>query len=286
MTADQRTTGGLGRGLASLIPVGADERSREIPLSQIRRNPFQPRQRFDHEGLASLAASIAEHGVLQPILVTQVPEGFELVAGERRVRAAEMAGIERIPALIRTVDQHDQLALALVENLQRADLNPMDEARAFRRLADEFGMTQDEIAAGVGRSRPAITNTLRLLDASPTVQAAIEDGRISEGHGRAIASLATHGEQDDLLTVVVARGLSVRRTEALARDGRTASARGSSQGATLRDPELERVETGLRSTLGTKVTVTPGTRGGRITIEYYGPEDLARIYERVAGAER
>lgn len=285
MTADQRTTGGLGRGLASLIPANADERPREIPLSDIRRNPYQPRHRFDHEGLASLAASIAEHGVLQPILVTQVLGGFELIAGERRVRAAEMAGIDRIPATIRTVDQHDQLALALVENLQRADLNPMDEARAFRRLADEFGMTQDEIAAGVGRSRPAITNTLRLLDASPAVQAAIEDGRISEGHGRAIASLETHGEQDDLLTVVVARGLSVRRTEALAREERASSPREVSPGPTGRDPELERLETGLRSTLGTKVTVTPGTRGGRITIEYYSSEDLVRIYDRLAGAE-
>ncbi len=286
MTADPRTTGGLGRGLASLIPDLADDRPREIAVSEIRRNPYQPRHRFDEEALIGLAASIAEHGVLQPILVTQVPGGFELVAGERRLRAAEMAGVERIPAMIRSVDQHDQLALALVENLQRADLNAMDEARAFRRLSDEFGMTQDEIAAKVGRSRPAITNTLRLLDASPAVQAAIEDGRISEGHGRAIASLATHPEQDELLRVAVERGLSVRRTEALARDRRTAAPRGAQQDPTERDPELERLESGLRSTLGTKVTVTSGPRGGRITIEYYSAEDLTRIYERLAGAEQ
>lgn len=285
MTADPRATGGLGRGLASLIPNLADQRPREIAVSEIRRNPYQPRHRFDEEALAGLAASIAEHGVLQPILVTQVPGGFELVAGERRLRAAEMAGLERIPAMIRTVGQHDRLALALVENLQRADLNAMDEARAFRRLSDEFGMTQDEIAARVGRSRPAIANTLRLLEASPAVQAAIEDGRISEGHGRAIASLATHPEQDRLLKVVVERGLSVRRTEESARESRVAPPRTPQPDAIERDPELDRVETGLRSALGTKVTVASGPRGGRITIEYYSPDDLVRIYDRLAGAE-
>jgi ParB family chromosome partitioning protein len=286
VTADPRASGGLGRGLASLIPNLADQRPREIAVSEIRRNPYQPRQRFDEEALAGLAASIAEHGVLQPILVTQVPGGFELVAGERRLRAAEMAGLERIPAMIRTVGQHDQLALALVENLQRADLNAMDEARAFRRLSDEFGMTQDEIAVRVGRSRPAITNTLRLLEVSPAVQAAIEDGRISEGHGRAIASLSTHPEQDQLLKVVVERGLSVRRTEELARDNRVAPPRTPQPDAIERDPELDRLETGLRSALGTKVTVASGPRGGRITIEYYSADDLTRIYERLTGAEQ
>ncbi len=291
MTAEmRRSSGGLGRGLSALIPVMADERPRDIAISEIRRNPLQPRQRFDEAELAGLAASIAEHGILQPVLVTQVPGGYELVAGERRVRAAESAGLTRVPAVIRTVGHQEKLALALVENLQRSDLNAIDEAHAFRRLSDEFGLTQEQIAARVGRSRPAITNTLRLLDSSPAVQSAIGDGSITEGHGRAIASLPDHASQDQLLAIVIARGLSVRQTEALARAGRASPARGSRASSPSRtdrrDAEVDRLETGLRTALGTKVTVTPARRGGRITIEYYDADDLGRIYDRLAGPPR
>lgn len=253
-------------------------------MREIVRNPDQPRQRFDEEALASLAASIAEHGVLQPVLLTPVPGGFQLVAGERRFRAAEMAGLERIPALVRTVDEQQRLGLALVENLQRADLNAMDEARAFRRLADEFGLTHEEIGSRMGRSRPAIANTLRLLAASEAVQRAVQDGRISEGHGRAIAALETHEEQDRLLLAVTERTLSVRRTEALARRLKAPVADGGEVRVT--DPDIERLEAGLRSALGTKVTLSPRRRGGRITIDYYDDDDLGRLYERLAGAER
>ncbi|MBA3307521.1 MAG: ParB/RepB/Spo0J family partition protein [Chloroflexi bacterium] len=282
MTAEfRRPTGGLGRGLSALIPAADTDRTREIALRDIVLNPDQPRQRFDDEALASLAASIAEHGVLQPVLAMQVTGGYQLVAGERRFRAAEMAGLERIPAVIRTVDEQQRLALALVENLQRADLNALDEARAFRRLADEFGLTHEEIGSRVGRSRPAIANTLRLLDASLEVQAAVGEGRISEGHGRAIVALETHEEQDRLLTVVTGRALSVRQTEARVR--RLKSSEGDVGEDRAVDPDIERLEAGLRSALGTKVTLSTHRRGGRITIDYYDDDDLGRLYERLAG---
>ncbi len=289
MTAElRRPMGGLGRGLSALIPVVDGDRPREIALRDIVRNPAQPRRTFEVEPLASLAASIAEHGVLQPILVTPVPGGFQLVAGERRFRAAQMAGLDRIPAVIRTVDERQRLALALVENLQRADLNAMDEARAFRRLADEFGLTHEEIGERVGRSRPAIANTLRLLEAAASVQEAVEDGRISEGHARATAGLDSHDEQDRLLQAVIARGLSVRQTETLVRRLRSAA---PSESAAIDghagpvDPDLERLEAGLRAALGTKVTLSPRRRGGRITIDYYDDDDLGRLYDRLAGGE-
>lgn len=288
MTAElRRTSGGLGRGLSALIPTGGGERPREIALHDIVANPDQPRQRFDDAALASLAGSIAEHGLLQPIVVTQVPNGYQLVAGERRVRAARIAGLVRIPAVIRTVDEQQRLALALVENLQRADLNAIDEARAFRRLADEFGLTQEEIGQRVGRSRPAIANTLRLLDASDSVQGAVGDGRISEGHARAIAALDTHGDQDRLLVAVISGALSVRQTEALARR-RKAAGTDDGDGVASQpevDPDLERLEAGLRAALGTKVTLSPRRRGGRITIDYYDHDDLGRLYDRLAGGE-
>lgn len=289
MTAEmRRPPGGLGRGLSALIPTVDADRPREIALRDIVANPDQPRQRFDEESLASLAASIAEHGVLQPVLVTHAPGGYQLVAGERRFRAAQMAGLQRIPAIVRTVDQQQRLALALVENLQRTDLNAIDEARAFRRLADEFGLTQEEIGARMGRSRPAIANTLRLLDASAAVQEAVEDGRISEGHARAITALDSHEEQDRLSQAVTGRALSVRQTEALVRrlKASTVGSTAEAHGEPSVDPDIERLEAGLRAALGTKVTLSQRRRGGRITIDYYDDEDLGRLYERLAGSER
>jgi len=296
VTADvRRSGGGLGRGLAALIPTIGEEGSREIPIAEIRSNPFQPRAHLDPSELAALAASVAEHGVLQPVLVTRIPGGYQLIAGERRLRAAELAGQERIPAVVRTVDEQQQLALALVENLQRSDLNAMDEARAFRRLADEFLLTQDAIAARVGRSRSAVANTMRLLDAAPAVQSALEEGRISEGHGRAIASLSTDQGQEALLAIVESRRLSVRRTEALARDSAADGAASSDGGGAAgsngspgapSDPGADDLAAGLRSALSTKVVLRPRRRGGQIIIDYYDADDLARLYDRLTGADR
>ncbi|MEA2622579.1 MAG: ParB family transcriptional regulator, chromosome partitioning protein [Chloroflexota bacterium] len=288
MTVDaRRTSGGLGRGLASLIPTMAEEeRPREILLRDIVRNPYQPRRTFDADGIRDLAASIAEHGLLQPILVTPVESGYQLVAGERRLRAVELCGLDRIQAVVRTADRQQQLALALVENLQRADLNAMDEARAFRQLIDEFGLTQDAVAARVGRSRPAITNTLRLLDTAAEVQTAVEEGRISEGHARAIAGLEDPVDQQRLLTLVEARQLSVRDTERIVRNTRETAAEPKTPRTSASDPDVERMEASLRSALATKVTLQPAARGGRITISYYDADDLARLYERLTGADR
>lgn len=282
----ERTAAGLGRGLAALIPQRSTSvvAPVEIPLARIKGNPYQPRQRVEQEALERLAASIAEHGVLQPILVTETLEGYQLVAGERRVRASQLAGLERIPAVVREMADRDQLALALVENIQRADLNAMEEAHAFRQLIDEFGLSQEQVADRVGRARSTVANTLRLLDLEPRVQDAVADGLIMEGHARALGGLAST-LQARALEGVVARELSVRQTEELVRRLRDAAAGARTRPRSERptDPDLERVEEDLRDALGTKVTLARSRRGGRIVIEYYSDDELGRLYERLTG---
>ena len=284
MTVRPERSQGLGRGLASLIPQrsAGQPGTLEIAISRIRPNPHQPRRRFDPESLATLTASIVEHGVLQPILVTETIDGYQLVAGERRLRAAQAAGLERIPVVVRQLADRDQLELALVENLQRDDLDPIETAGAFRQLMEEFGFSQDDIARRVGRARSTVANTLRLLDLAPGVQAAVGDGRLSEGHGRALGGLAT-GLQDRVLDSVIGQELSVRQTEELVR--RLREPRPQPAGPPVRrvDPDLERVEEDLRRALGTKVSVARSRRGGRIVIEYYSDEELGRLYERLTG---
>jgi ParB family chromosome partitioning protein len=273
----------LGRGLSALIPSRDDAPSstREILLSEIRVNPHQPRRDVEKANLEALATSITDHGVLQPILVTETLDGYRLVAGERRVQAARLAGLERIPAVIRQLADREQLELALVENVQREDLNPIEEANAFRQLHEEFGLTQDEIARQVGRARTTITNTLRLLELEEGVQAAVGDGRLSEGHARALVGLPAV-QQLQLVSAIVDDGLSVRQAEELAR--RLREPRPASPPSKPRsDPDLERVEDDLRNALGTKVSVARGRKGGRIVIEYYTDEDLGRLYDRLTG---
>jgi ParB family chromosome partitioning protein len=286
MTApSDRTTTALGRGLAALIPPRDPSATAplEIPLDRIRRNPYQPRRRVEQEALEALAASIAEHGVIQPVLVTETFDGYQLVAGERRVRAAQMAGLERIPAVVRQLADHTHLELALVENLQRADLDPIEEANAYRQLIDEFGMDQEEIGRRFGKARSTVANTLRLLDTDPAVQAAIAAGSITEGHARALGGLPGP-QQAQLLDVVIARELSVRQTEELVRRLREgASPGGREKPGREADADLERVEEELRRSLGTKVTLARSRRGGRIVIEYYSDEELGRLYERLIG---
>ncbi len=276
---------GLGRGLAALIPQRTVAPGPiEIPISRIRTNPYQPRQRIDEQALAGLAASIGEHGVIQPVVVTETLDGYRLVAGERRVRAAELAGLDHVPAVIRQLADREQLELALVENLQRSDLDPIEEARAYRQLIDEFGFSQETIASRVGKARSTIANTLRLLDLDDSIQAAIGDGRISEGHARALGGLAADLQRRVLGTVVDGE-LSVRQTEELVRRLRD-HARPQATGPVARhadDPELERVEEDLRRSLGTKVSLSRTRRGGRIVIEYYTDDELARLYDRLTG---
>jgi len=279
-----RATGpALGRGLSALIPSrdDASNGASEIPLSEIRVNPNQPRRDVEHANLEALATSIADHGVLQPILVTETLDGYRIVAGERRVQAARLAGLERIPAVIRQLADREQLELALVENVQREDLNPIEEANAFRQLHEEFGLTQEDIARQVGRARTTIANTLRLLELDEGVQAAVADGRLSEGHARALVGLPPV-QQLHLVSAIVDSGLSVRQAEELARRLREPK---PTRPTTERrsDPDLERVEDDLRTALGTKVSVARGRKGGRIVIEYYTDEDLGRLYDRLTG---
>ncbi len=286
MTARTERPSALGRGLSALIPQkpAAPDTGAviDVALARVVPNPYQPRHHYDDTDLAELAASIREHGVLQPVLVTETPDGYQLIAGERRVRASRLAGLERIPALVRQLANQAQLEVALVENVQRADLDPIDEALAYRQLMTEFGLTQEQVASRVGKARATVANTVRLLDLHQDVQAAIADRRITEGHGRALGGLPADG-QPTVLPTVIAQGFSVRQTEELVR--RLRQPRQAPAPAPIRplDADLEKVEETLRSHLNTKVSLSRSRRGGRIVIEYYSDEELNRLYERLIG---
>ncbi len=276
--------GGLGRGLGALIP-GSGSGIAEIPVAQIRPNPRQPRQCMDPSELAELAASIREHGVLQPVIVAHAEdgEGYVLIAGERRWSAAKEAGLDRIPALIKEASPQDMLELALVENLQRADLNPLEEAAAFQQLMTEFGLTQEQVAQRVGRSRPSIANSVRLLSLPEAVQAAVAQGEISEGHARALLAASDPDEIRLLFLEVVARRLSVRETEELVR-GHRPSTRPRRERVAAPDPEARRIEELFREALGTRVEVIRRGSGGRLVIHFYSEEQLQALYEVVTRA--
>ena len=283
-TSGRRATA-LGRGLAALIPQRASSGApNEIPIARIQQNRFQPRRSVDQARLEELAASIREHGVIQPIIVTEQLDGYQLVAGERRVRAAALAGLELIPAIIRQLADRDQLELAIVENVQRADLNAIEEAHAYRQLIDEFGLSQEEVAARIGRARSTVANTLRLLDLTEESQDAVAEGRISEGHARALAPLGDI-QQRRVIEIIERDSLSVRQAEELVRRLRDTDASTSRRTAATRvDADLERVEEELRHALGTKVSLARSRRGGRIVIEFYSDEELERLYDRLVGS--
>jgi ParB family chromosome partitioning protein len=268
---------GLGRGLEALIPPAAGGTAAlEIPIDRVARNPHQPRSNFDDASLGELSASIAAHGVLQPIVVRSTSDGaYELIAGERRLMASRAAGLSTIPAVVRETAGGEALELALVENLQRADLNAMEEAGAYRELIDRFGLSHEAVARQVGKSRVAISNALRLLDLAPETRQAIVDGRISEGHGRALAAITILELQRAVLQLVLDRRLSVRQTEELVRRKRSAPA--SHQPALLTG-DLADLEAQLRGILATKVGIVRTRRGGRLVIEFYSDEELDRLY--------
>ncbi|HEY3473342.1 MAG TPA: ParB/RepB/Spo0J family partition protein [Anaerolineales bacterium] len=277
---------GLGKGLDALIPTGQKTTVGEsgithLPVDSIQRNPRQPREKFDLEELENLAASIREHGVIQPIIVSPGRnETYTLIAGERRLQAARKAGLKTVPVVIRSATDQQLLELALIENVQRADLNAIEEAEAYQHLAKEFKLSHETIAERVGKSRVAITNTLRLLDASAAVKQALVDGRITEGHARALLALNTAKAQETLLNQIINLDLSVRQTEALARKytgHKPAYKRRSSPGANVTD-----VERRLRESLGTKVSLKHGKKGGTVTIYYYSDEDLETLLEKLA----
>jgi ParB family transcriptional regulator, chromosome partitioning protein len=270
---------GLGRGLDALIPDGRDEAAvLELALDRIERSPNQPRADFDEALLGELAASIAVHGVLQPVIVRNLADGsYQLIAGERRLRAARLAGLDTIPAVVRDAsDGTDSLELALIENLQRADLNAIETALAYRELIDRFGLTHEAVARQVGKSRVAVSNSLRLLDLAPETRQAITDGRISEGHGRALAAITVPELQRAALGVVLERQLSVRQTEELVRRKR-AEAPAAPERAQL-GHDLQDLEAQLRGVLATKVGIVRTRRGGRLVIDFYSDEELDRLY--------
>jgi ParB family chromosome partitioning protein len=275
----------LGRGLDALIPSAESrEGAAEIPIARVSPNPHQPRQAIDEESLAELAASIREHGVIQPLVVTQVGDEYQLIAGERRWRAAQLAGLTSVPAIIKETTPQQTLELALVENVQRADLNPLEEAGAYRQLMDEFGLTQEQVAERVGKSRTAVANTVRLLRLPDDVKEALAAGRISEGHARALLSLPTARLQRQALAIIEGRALNVRQIEALVRQMQAEPEEVSSKADSLSPQDRDAVEK-FQARLGTRINLVRGKKGGRLVIHFYSEEELQAIYEAILGDE-
>ena len=287
----------LGRGLASLIPTHSGSYSRSsvpegdeggagaefvrIDLSKIERNPYQPRADFSPDALDELKQSIKEKGVIQPITVRRIPEGYQLITGERRVRAAREAGLATIPAYVIEIgSEEEMLELALIENLQREQLNPIEVAISYRRLMDECGLTQEEVSQTIGKDRSTVTNFLRLLKLPEEIQVAVRHGDISGGHARALVALDDRGRQMKIFRKVLAKGLSVRETEQLARNGSQKAPRQAAKARSGNTATLSSVEDRLRRLLGTRVHVRSLQGGkGEIVIEYYSDEDLDRLIE-------
>jgi len=277
----------LGRGLEALLPEHASASpagvESSVAVTEIVPNPDQPRRHFDEEALASLAESIRRHGLLQPLVVRRIAGRFELIAGERRLQAAKRANLESVPVIVREARPEDRLELALIENLQRENLTPLEEAEAYRHLMDAYGLTQEEIAQRLGKSRPAITNTLRLLALPDAVKAQLEGGELSAGHARAVLSLEDAQEQVDFAREVVTRKLSKSATESLAaaRSKRPAKRTAAS---TASDVHVRALAEELTRDFGTRVRITRGARGGCIEIEYYSEAELDRLVERLRAA--
>jgi ParB family chromosome partitioning protein len=270
---------GLGKGLEALIPSAPGVA--EIEVESIVPNPRQPRQAMDPEALEELAASIREQGLVQPLVVAEVPGGYQLLVGERRWRAAKLAGLDRVPVVVREVTPQQMVELALVENLQREDLNPLETAAAYEQLAEDFGLTQQKIADKVGKNRATVTNTLRLLKLPQKVKDALLEGRITEGHARAILRLESRETQLETLKAIVERALSVRQTEEMVR--RLVEGPRERTPSPEKPPELRALEDRLRQALGTKVSLSRGARGGRLVIYFYSEEELHNIYDLIVG---
>jgi ParB family chromosome partitioning protein len=275
--------GGLGKGLDALIPGEVTDQSANnngpmfIHRDLIVPNPHQPRDRMDSEDLEDLANSIREHGILQPLIVSFDPLTgmYTLIAGERRLRASGIAGLEQVPVIVRDVSDQERLELALIENVQRADLSPLETAQAYQELADLFNLSHEEISARVGKSRVSVTNTLRLLKLPDSILKALSDDTISEGHARALLGLTTSQAQTAALQTVLNQGLNVRQTEELVR-----KMQGHKPEPVVEkpvDPEIKELEERLQTRLGTKVSLTHGAKGGTVTIHYYSDEELNAI---------
>jgi ParB family chromosome partitioning protein len=296
---------GLGKGLNALLPVDDDssvqtskkpvyaasplpEGERLVPLEKLRANPLQPRKIFEDEGLRELADSIREHGIIQPIIVDEASGGeYTIVAGERRFRAAVLAGLTEMPVILRTYSDEKRLEVSLIENIQRADLSPIEEALAYKRLMDMTGLSQEEVSVKVGKKRSTVANTLRLLKLPKEMQEHLETGALSPGHARALLSITDSEQQKKLFQRILSSGISVREAEKFA--ARNAGRNGEnlhsskSTNASTRDPDLAAMEEKLIEILGTKAVIDGDFQKGTLRIEYYSMEDLERLYEIVIG---
>ena len=273
--------GGLGRGLYALIPSSSSSPQLDaIDIDAIYPNPYQPRLSHDALALSELSDSIRQHGVLQPLVVTQTDRGYQLIAGERRWQAARMAGLAQVPVVIKEVTPQQALELALVENIQRSDLNALEEAEAYRQLVDEFGLSQAEVADRVGRSRVAVANTLRLLSLSADMKKSLIEGKITAGHARALLGLPEEEVRRRLWERVVQKGLSVRQTEEAVRRllGQEGSPRRKTPALTA---DTKHLEDEFRAALGTKVNLTRTRKGGKLVIYFYNEEELEGIYRTI-----
>lgn len=280
---------GLGRGLEALIPITPKPKPetgvRQVPVGHIEPNPDQPRTKLDPVALAELAESIRAHGLIQPLIVSAMGlvdgvERFQIIAGERRWRAAKLAGLEQVTVIVRGVTPQERLELALVENIQRADLNPLEEAQAFDHLIQDFGLTQEQVATRVGKDRTTVANALRLLKLPDALKAAVANGDITQGHARALLQITDEQVQYSLLLSVITKSLSVRQTEELVR--RTLEGTRAKKRKPVELPhETRKVEEDLRQALGTKVSLTHTRNGGKIVISYFSDEELEAIYQKI-----
>ncbi|MCA9930647.1 MAG: ParB/RepB/Spo0J family partition protein [Anaerolineales bacterium] len=281
---------GLGRGLGALIPgdAGDDAQTglRQVPIASIQPNPHQPRSVMDEEKLAELAASIGEHGLIQPLIVTENEGRYILIAGERRWRAAQLAGLRELPVVVKEATPQAMLELAIIENIQRADLNPLEEAYAYQQLMDEFGLTQENVSQRVGKGRSTVANLVRLINLPENIQQAMIDGRISGAHARALLPLPTPEMQTAAMNQVIKLTLSVRQTERLVKSLLAEKKPKPKPRKTL-PAELAALETQFRDSLGTRVNIEKSSRGkgGKVIIHYYSDEELNSIYDAIVGED-
>lgn len=280
---------GLGRGLGALIPtededtpISASAGIKTVAVSEIQPNPHQPRTVMDDAKLKELAASIGEHGLIQPLIVTQEGEGYILIAGERRWRASQQAGLTEVPVVIKEATPQEMLELAIIENVQRADLNPLEEAYAYRQLMDEFALTQDEVAKRMGKGRSTVANLVRLINLPPNIQQAVVNDEISGAHGRALLPLPTPEMQTAAMNQIIKLGLSVRQTERLVTN-LLATEKPAPKPRAVLPPELADLEVQFRERLGTRVQIEKVGNGGRVVIHYYSNDDLQTVYEVIVG---
>jgi len=280
---------GIGRGLDSLIPGASEADSAstkrapsEVSVSLIDVNPHQPRIDFDEQALNELANSIKKHGILQPLVVSPKGDYYELIAGERRLRASKLAGLKNVPVIIREASEHEKLEVALIENVQRANLNPIEEATSYRKLIEEFSYTQDQAAEAVGKSRSTVANKLRLLTLSVEIKRAIRDGKITEGHAKALLSVLDEGKRQLLFEQILTNGFNVRDTEKIATK---VAVKKHYREIRPEDGINKQLADDLKTYLGTKVKITTGRKGGKIEIDYFSTEELSRIYQKIKGVE-